>query len=256
MKNYCNMSRYYRIYNHPWLQRLLSLVVYWYILLVFYTSRIRYLGHRPTVNLLKHHRNVIFCSWHARLLLMPLFFRCDPELRKQPNLFYLSSPHQDGIWMSTITKKFGCQAILGTSIKREKRKSGHAISALKTILREIRAGKNFYITPDAIIRKNIDKAFQIRGALLEIAQLTGRPIVPISFTSSRQRILHTRDHFVLPLPFGRLNIICGKPVYVAKHLKEEQLNDMRSSLERTLNRLSRRLDNFYGESVPEETGQK
>lgn len=213
----------------------LPTLIYWYIQLIYYTGRIRYQHCQAIVEMMQRGENVIFCSWHSRLLLMPLFFRADPQLTKHPNLFYLASPNPDGLWMTKMAEKFNLDIVFGSTMKPKRHKANNAIAALRTILTQLQQGKNFYITPDTIIDKQTDTAFQIRGAILEIAQRTGCPIVPISFSASWQKILTTRDKFCLPFPFAKVTIACGDPIYIPK--TATQLNKYKLQLETSLNNL-------------------
>lgn len=209
-------------------------MIYWYIQLIYYTCKIKYQNCQPIVDKIQRGENVIFCSWHGRLLLMPLFFRIDRQLTKHPNLFYLTSPHLDSIWMTKVAEKFHLEIVFGSSIKVGRNKYNHAVSALRIILKNLRLGKNFYITPDVITDKHQDVAFQVRGAILDLARLTGRPVVPISFSASHQKILNTRDHFCLPLPFSTVTIACGNPITVGAN---ENPDSHKKELELSLNQL-------------------
>ena len=51
-----------------------------------------------------------------------------------------------------------------------------------------------------------------------LAQLSGRPILPLAFAASRAWRFTAWDRFVLPWPFARVVVAVGVPRYVPKGL--------------------------------------
>ena len=51
----------------------------------------------------------------------------------------------------------------------------------------------------------------------------GVPIVPITYATSRRRVLRTWDRFHLALPFGRGVFLWGEPIEIAAELDEAGL---------------------------------
>ncbi len=70
------------------------------------------------------------------------------------------------------------------------------------------------------------------GALL-LAQISGRPIVPMSFAASHAWKFQW-ERFVVPMPFSRVAIAIGEPVWVPKGLNVAGLNVMQADMERRL----------------------
>jgi hypothetical protein len=70
-----------------------------------------------------------------------------------------------------------------------------------------------------------------------LAQLTGRPILPISIAASRTWRFRTWDEFELPLPFCRVVIAYGEPVRMPRGLDAESLARMQVEMARTLQEL-------------------
>lgn len=73
------------------------------------------------------------------------------------------------------------------------------------------------------------------GAIL-LAQISGRPIVPISYAASRAWTFHW-DRFVIPKPFARIVIAIGEPVWVDKGLDTQALDAMQHEMARRLQSL-------------------
>jgi hypothetical protein len=60
------------------------------------------------------------------------------------------------------------------------------------------------------------------GAVL-LAQITGKPILPVSVAASRTIRLRTWDRFELPLPFSRVVIAYGEPVRLPRSVDADTL---------------------------------
>jgi hypothetical protein len=60
------------------------------------------------------------------------------------------------------------------------------------------------------------------GAIM-LAQITGKPILPIAVAHSRKFTFRTWDSFELPLPFSRVAIVYGEPVKVSRAMDASAL---------------------------------
>jgi lysophospholipid acyltransferase (LPLAT)-like uncharacterized protein len=78
------------------------------------------------------------------------------------------------------------------------------------------------------------------GAVL-LAQLSGRPMIPLSYAASHAWKIKW-DRFVIPVPFSRIVIVVGEPVYVPKGLDA-------AGLERIQLDMERRLQILFGEAA-------
>jgi len=57
-------------------------------------------------------------------------------------------------------------------------------------------------------------AMKIKKGMLQMAYLTGLPIVPIACDVKRAKIFNSWDKFKLPLPFTKVNVSYGEPIYI------------------------------------------
>jgi hypothetical protein len=90
-----------------------------------------------------------------------------------------------------------------------------------------------------------------RGGAIKLAQLTGRPVLPVSIGLSRRRLLKSWDRFCLALPFGRAEIRYGTPIHVPRDADPARLEACRQQLEQELNRLTQELDHAFGQAPVE-----
>ena len=72
------------------------------------------------------------------------------------------------------------------------------------------------------------------GALL-LAQMTGLPLVPLAFDTTRKITLKTWDRMIIPLPFGHVHATFADPVYIPRETRE--LAPYIEQLQQTMNRI-------------------
>src|SRR5260370_22246800 len=82
--------------------------------------------------------------------------------------------------------------------------------------------------------------------IVNIARLARVPIVPLTYATSRQRVLTTWDRFHLALPFGRGVYLWGEPLEIAGDLDEAGLEAPRRLLEARMVALAREADRRVG----------
>jgi len=146
--------------------------IFGYLLVRFLslTIRIEWIHKERLRNVLaKGGQRVIYCFWHDRLLMMPLI-----AMGEKVNI--LISQHRDGEYISRVISLFGYKSIRGSSTR------GGSL-ALRKMAREIRLGSHGAITPDGPKGpRHVSK----EGAIL-LASLTGSPLIPMAFSSSKKK---------------------------------------------------------------------
>jgi hypothetical protein len=86
--------------------------------------------------------------------------------------------------------------------------------------------------------------------VIELAKLTGRAVVPLTFSASKRKIFNTWDQFLLPYPFSKGVFIWGEPVEVDQHGDRDHLEEKRILLENRLNDLTERADHYFDSPAP------
>ncbi len=202
-------------------QRLLSLLGAFYILLI------RWSGHidRPASPIKGPY---ILALWHGRLGMLTLLHRDDTPLTA------LISGHSDGQLISKCAEHFGITTVTGST-------SRGGMRAAREMVRLAQAGHSLFITPDGPRGPRM----QINNGILDLARLTGLPILPVSIGVSRGRILQTWDRFLIPGLFSNIVIRWGAPVAVDTH---SDMTKTRAALELTLNTLQHSVDTEVGRS--------
>jgi lysophospholipid acyltransferase (LPLAT)-like uncharacterized protein len=175
---------------------------------------------------------LIFAFWHSRLFLMPFAGR-------RRNVAALISRHRDGELISRTMKRFGFESVRGSTTRGGK-------TALRRLPDLLRRGWDVGITPDG--PKGPPRRAQ-PGAV-QLARLSGRPVIPIAFASSRPRTFNSWDRFQLPRLFSRGVFIWGEPLVAGK---KDDLEEKRQALEDSMNALTDRADGLFG-GAPEHGG--
>jgi lysophospholipid acyltransferase (LPLAT)-like uncharacterized protein len=137
-----------------------------------------------------------------------------PLVYKGKNLSFLVSPHRDGQVVGKALERFGFHAILGSTTRK-------GFSGFKQMVKA-------------------------HGS--DMARLTGRAVVPFTFSASKRKIFNTWDQFLLPYPFSKGVFIWGEPIEVDHHGDRAHLEEKRILLENRLNELTERADHYFDKS--------
>jgi lysophospholipid acyltransferase (LPLAT)-like uncharacterized protein len=76
----------------------------------------------------------------------------------------------------------------------------------------LKRGHDIGITPDG----SRGPLYEIKPGLVLLAQLSRRPIIPLSFAYSNAWRLRTWDRFFIPKPFSRVTLLLGEPHFVKR----------------------------------------
>ena len=197
-----------------------AVFVAWHLVRVFWaTCRVhRVLGIERARATVRESRSVIPVYWHQHTL---FGVRALLELRTEGlKVGFLISPSIDGTAPAMLVDKVGGHVVRGSSTHTG-----------------ARALRDYYET---IVKQEISPAITPdgpRGPLHEfkpgavmLAQLTGKPILPVSIAASRAFRFRTWDRFELPLPFSRIVIAYGEPVTMPRGIDAESLLHLQAEM--------------------------
>ena len=174
--------------------------------------------------MVRERRPIIIAFWHGRQLMMPLAYR-----GRSGSI--LISQHRDGGMIANIMKHFGFASIRGSS-------SHGGMQALRQLLKAGRQGKDLVVTPDG----PRGPACHVQMGVITLAKLTGFPIVPLTFSCSKKKIFSSWDRFQFPFPWTKGLFVWGNPMWVAPHLKKDELLEHGKDLQGVLNTLTEQAD--------------
>jgi lysophospholipid acyltransferase (LPLAT)-like uncharacterized protein len=139
---------------------------------------------------------------------------------------FLVSPSVDGEFGAILVRRMGGEVIRGSSSHTGARTLRDFYQAL------VHEGISPVITPDG----PRGPPWVFKGGALMLAQLSQRPIVPMTYFASRAWRVGW-DGFVIPQPFARIVIAVGEPVYISKGTDAAALERWQLDMEQRLKRL-------------------
>ncbi|MCC6828766.1 MAG: DUF374 domain-containing protein, partial [Novosphingobium sp.] len=115
-------------------------------------------------------------------------------------------------------------------------------AAIRTMVRAIRDGNLIGVTPDGPRGPRM----RAGAGLIAVAKMTGAPILPVSYSVRRRKILKSWDRFIVAMPFSRGAFRWGTPIEVAADADSAAIEQARLAVEEQLNRLSMEADRECG----------
>jgi hypothetical protein len=175
-----------------------------------------------------HHEKLIFAIWHNRLALsLMMYRRYIVSEAGDRRLAAMVSASRDGGFLTRILELFGVQPVRGSSSRR-------GPQALREMVSWGQAGYDLAITPDG----PRGPCYQVQEGVISTAQLTGLPIVPVSYHLNWKVRARSWDRFQIPLPFARCQVSIGKPIRVPRDASDADREVLRKELERALREIS------------------
>jgi len=210
-----------------WNQRLGSAFVYWFLRLLAGTLRCTWTD-RSSYFKTPAPGPAIFCIWHNRLALSMLIYHHYIKKRSAGvGLAAMISASRDGGFLAAILQRFGVQPARGSSSRR----GPQALRELTTLARK---KYDLAITPDG----PRGPCYVAQDGVIYLAQLTGLPIVPVSYNLAWKIRPKSWDRFLIPLPFSRCEFIFEKPILVPREASAEDREKFRKNLENSLKEIS------------------
>ncbi|RMF44963.1 MAG: DUF374 domain-containing protein, partial [Deltaproteobacteria bacterium] len=147
--------------------------------------RTEIIGDEPLRKLWQRGENVILAFWHDQLLLMALGYR-------GPGARILISQSKDGELIARVMKRLGHEAVRGSSSRGGR-------EAFREMMKLAQEPVDIVFTPDG----PRGPRHQLKDGVVQLARMTGRPVVPMAFVVSRGHRFGSWDRFLLPFPFSR-----------------------------------------------------
>ena len=207
-------------------QKVLGRLAGTFLLIVGHTNRIRTVPE-DIYSHIEGEMPIIVTMWHGEHFMLPFARRKDHRVQ------VLISKARDGEINAIAAKMLGMEVIRGSGGRntdpRTPAKGG--AKGLLLMLRSLEQGISVCMTAD-IPRGT---SHQAGLGIITLARLSGCPILPVAFASTRFWRLKTWDRSVINLPFGRGVFVAGDLVRVGKDADEANQEAARLSLETSLN---------------------
>lgn len=211
--------------------RLVGILGKWLVDVIFVGSGIEYVGQekaRPLVD----SRKLIFAFWHSRLLLISYMY-------KGLGAYTLVSQSDDGEIIARILERQGQICVRGSTRRGGLRALAQHIKLLKA------TGSPGAVIPDG----PRGPRFKAQPGVITLAQKTGFPILPVTYSARRAKIFDSWDRFMLPMPFTSCRVIFGNPIHVEPNADKAGREHFRRCLEGELCRITAEADSFFGHHI-------
>jgi lysophospholipid acyltransferase (LPLAT)-like uncharacterized protein len=185
---------------------------------------------------------VIAAMWHGQ------HFMIHFARRPQDRAASLVSRSGDGELNAIALRHLGVRAIRGSGEagrRVQNRRDRGGFSAMRGMLRALADGEMIVMTAD------VPKVSRVCGpGIVTLAQLSGRPIVPVAVVTSRRIDFASWDRASVGLPFGRGAMVLGEPIHVPRHADAADLEAARRHVERELDAVHARAYALIGSRDP------
>jgi lysophospholipid acyltransferase (LPLAT)-like uncharacterized protein len=205
--------------------KLLVAIVPWLgarlIRFVAFTQRSDVLGEIAVMEHWHRGEYVIICAWHDQLLMMVTVYQ-------GPGTKILISRSRDGELIARTVSYFGQGSVRGSSSRGGR-------EAFREMLKFAELDVDLAVTPDG--PKGPRR--QIKDGVIQMARISGRPIVPLTYVCSRGHRFHSWDRFLLPYPFARAVYCYGTPQYFSR---DQPLEECRQRLQQAMDENQQRAE--------------
>ncbi|MBU2567743.1 MAG: lysophospholipid acyltransferase family protein, partial [Elusimicrobia bacterium] len=163
-------------------------------------------------------KNVIYAFWHGRQFMLVWTHRFQ-------GVYLMTSYSRDGELQTGIMSGFGYNIIRGSHRKRG------AVEGTLELIKRIENGDDAAFAVDG----PRGPAFQVKPGIIFIAQKTGRPIVPVTFSARFKIVMNNWDRYCVPFPFNDCAVVYGRSLEVRR---TDDIHAKCRELESELNRIT------------------
>ena len=188
---------------------------------IYATMRITVIGKEILPGFASRGEGYVGAFWHGRILMIPFLY-------PGKALHILVSMHRDGEIIANILSCFGFHLVRGSSSKG-------GGDALREMMRLLKGDNDLGIAADG----PRGPAEVLKPGAAQLGRLSGKAVIPISFSASRSIRLKSWDRFMFPLPFSRGVFVVGEPV---RYEKSEDMEAFRLRIESVLREATAKAD--------------
>ena len=212
-----------------WHQRLIAVLIYSFIRCLAATIRFTVNDGSGIFFSAEPPEKIIFAIWHNRLALALILYRRYVARRDRTRqMAAMVSASKDGGMLARILEYFQVEPVRGSSSRR-------GAQALREMVSMSERGYDLAITPDG----PRGPCYAVQEGVIATAQLTGLPIVPVSYRLNWKVRVKSWDRFQIPFAFARCDITTGRLMRVPREASETDRETLRQRLEQELRSITR-----------------
>lgn len=208
---------------------LVSRIAAAYIWFVHKTTKWTYINAELPMRYMREGKPFVMAFWHGRLLMMAAV------VPKTAKYSVMVSHHGDGELIARTVQHLGIKNVRGSSSK------GGA-PAIKAMLKVLKRKEIAVITPDGPRGPRM----RSQDGVVGIAAMSGVPVIPVSFSTTRIRFLKSWDRFALAKPFAKGAVVWGDPIQVTRRDENGSHTRARQQIEDSLIEVTQESDRLCG----------
>jgi lysophospholipid acyltransferase (LPLAT)-like uncharacterized protein len=185
---------------------------------IFRTCRIRFVDKKHEDRFLAHGEHIIFAGLHEGMMMLPYHFR------DRAGGVVMVSRSRDGDLIADTVERFGMRAVRGSS--------GHGGRAALDLMAD--ALNHDHVSAGVIVDGPRGPALEAKAGAIELARITGLPIVPGTWWCKPMARVKTWDRTIVPLPFSRIAFAFAEPLFVEPDADAAAVEAARVELTRRL----------------------
>ncbi len=177
------------------------------------------------------HSPFIATCWHGQAFMLP-FMRPDDQPAD-----VLVSRNSDADLIANLLARLGCGIIRGSGVHDPARMfEKGAVAGFRAMKVSLDEGRTVGVTADFLRHARR----KVSPGIIALARVSGRPIVPTAFASSRRYEMSSWDRITISLPFGRTACVFAPPITVPANADDALFEAKRLEVEAALNAASDR----------------
>ena len=224
------------IWRSNWLQQALGALLAWYLIFVRRTTTF-IVDNEAMYDRIDEAWPVIVTIWHGQHLMMPF------SRREKDRISVLISGHGDGELNAIAASRLGIGLIRGSGAQRSDQiqKRGGA-RAMREMLKALKSKVTVAVTAD------VPKVSRVASpGLVTLAQISGRPIVPLAIVTRNRIDFKSWDRASIGLPFFNRGVIAlGEMIHVPPDADAALQELKRGEIETVLDALHARAYGLLG----------
>ncbi len=185
----------------------------------FGTCRVKVRGDGSLREFVEGGGKGIAAFWHYSFLFLFSFFRTFRAA-------VMVSGSRDGEYIARLAQLMGQVPVRGSSNRG-------GVRALRDMIAKLRSGLNGAVVADG----SQGPARKAQPGCILMASKTGMPIFPVAWAADRVVFFNSWDRTAVPLPFARIVVRVGEPIWVPADIDADQVEMFRRELEYRLNRV-------------------
>lgn len=208
------------VLKSPRVRSVLSWLLSWYIRVTLRLQLSLRVEGEENLRLMAGDQPVVVAFWHEALPTIPILWRVALGQGMERPAAVLASRHRDGQMIVSIVRRLGLGVVSGSSSKG-------GVASMRELVKNLQEGVSIGITPDGPRGPARCAAFGVAA----LAGLSGARILPCGAATTRYFVIKKSwDKMRVPLPFGRMVLVCGAPVTVPRDTWRDALPDIETAL--------------------------